>query len=626
MRYQVRRLGLPSSSTKHHSSSGCEARTYTCTATTSYTDADYGYGWYQFGRMPPQMVQPQFITLRTGSAKSSSVVSNASSATATSTASNAKPVLKEATAAAAATSTPGSIRDTSRSGLFWETTGLDVEPRWARQPDIDAIAQVVRRHLGITSPSQCVVTFHSSGTYNKHYHVHSPVHGRYLMRVILPVDPHNKTRGEVATLQLVRRKTDMPVPVVVAYDDTSDNEIGFEWILMELLEGKPAHVQWRKMNMRQKERLVGRMAEFQAQLSRCGNMTESGFRGIGTLGAISRGESDYVDLMMPEPGPMVSPVFFTGERWHYPVSRGPFQSSHDWLRSYLNIIIKEHSAALSQPQPLRTPDDDTESERRELAEGVTRVARKLTRLLHKIFPQLVHPSERTVLWHGDSLSLDNLLVDENGRITGVVDWECVSTMPRWVSTQFPEFLRGEVEREEEPHRNRYADVFSDEEDSDERQDGVADDVPDNEGKTELYWIHLMEYEQTQLRRVYSGRMNQLMGNGWDGEVEEAALKVDFLGAVSKCAQGFYLKRIEQWVDAVEAKEFVRLGDVLRGNVAGRKDSNASTTSGLGTGTPSTPSTDIRTTPGKTTIRTTATLSPRRGTENQRPRFSITKIY
>ncbi|CCC05158.1 hypothetical protein SMACR_07895 [Sordaria macrospora] len=619
MRYQVRRLALPTSSTTHQSSSGCEARTYTCTATTTYTDADYGYGWYQFGMMPPQMVQPQFITLRTGSAKSS-VVSNASSAT--STASNArdpKPTIKEATATA--TSTPSSIRDTSRSGLFWDSTGLDVEPRWARQPDIDAIAQVVRRHLGITTPSKCIVTFHSSGTYNKFYHVHSPVHGRYLMRVILPVDPHNKTRGEVATLQLVRRKTDIPVPVVVAYDDTSDNEIGFEWILMELLEGKPAHLRWRKMNMRQKERLVGRMAEFQAQLSRCGNMTESGFRGIGTLGATSRGESDYVDLMMPEPGPMVSPVFFTGERWHYPVSRGPFQSSHDWLRSYLNIIIKEHSAALSQPQP-RTPDDDnTDHEKRELAEGVTRVARKLTRLLHKIFPQLVHPPERTVLWQGDSLSLDNLLVDENGCITGVVDWECVSTMPRWVSTQFPEFMRGEVEREDEPHRSRYADVFSDEDASEDEQGDGVEDTPDNEGKTELYWIHLMEYEQTQLRRVYSSRMNQLMGNGWDGEVEEAALKVDFLSAVSKCAQGFYLKRIEQWVDAVEAKEFARLGDVLRGNVVGRKDSNASTTSG-----PGTPSTDTRTTPGKTMIRTTATLSPKRGTENQRPRFSITKIY
>lgn len=560
------------------------------------------------------MVQPQFITLRTGSAKSS-VVSSVS----TSTTSNTRESKMNPPTAAAATTT--SIRDTSRSGLFWDSAGLDIEPRWARQPDIDAIAQVVRRHLGITSPSQCVVTFHSSGTYNKLYHIHSPVHGRYLMRVILPVDPHNKARGEVATLQLVRRKTDIPVPVVVAYDDTSDNEIGFEWILMELLEGKPAHLRWRKMNMRQKERLVGRMAEFQAQLSRCGNMTESGFRGIGTLGATSRGESDYVDLMMPEPGPMVSPVFFTGERWHYPVSRGPFQSSHDWLRSYLNVILKEHSATLAQP----LLGDDTDREKRESAEGVTRVARKLTRLLHKLFPQLVHPPERTVLWHGDSLSLDNILVDDNGRITGVVDWECVSTMPRWVSTQFPEFLRGGVEREEEPHRSRYADVFSDEQASEGQDGDGVEDVPDNEGKTELYWIHLMEYEQTQLRRVYSARMSQLMGHGWDGEVEEVALKVDFLGAVAKCAQGFYLKRIEQWVDAIEGKEFVRLGDVLRGGVAGRKDSNASTASGAGVGT-GTAWTDTRTTLGKTTIKTTATLSPKRGSESQRPRFSITKIY
>jgi hypothetical protein len=37
--------------------------------------------------------------------------------------------------------------------------------------------------------------------------------------VSLPVDPGAKTRGEVATLQLVRRKTDVPVPRVIAFDD-----------------------------------------------------------------------------------------------------------------------------------------------------------------------------------------------------------------------------------------------------------------------------------------------------------------------------------------------------------------------------------------------------------------------
>jgi hypothetical protein len=105
-----------------------------------------------------------------------------------------------------------------------------------------------------------------------------------------------------------------------------------------------------------------------------------------------------------------------------------------------------------------------------------------------------------------------------------------------------------------------------------------DDSLDNEGKTELYWIHLMEYEQTQLRKVYAARMRQLRPD-WDLEVEEGALKVDFLGAVSRCGSGFYLRRIEQWVDAVERKEYLPLMEVLRVGIKKDKVTTKSTTSG-----------------------------------------------
>ncbi|KAK0645445.1 phosphotransferase enzyme family-domain-containing protein [Cercophora newfieldiana] len=365
-----------------------------------------------------------------------------------------------------------------------------------------------------------------------------------MMRVSLPVDPGAKTRGEVATLQLIRRKTDVPVPRVIAFDDTARNEIGFEWILMELMPGRPAYYRWRRMSMSAKETLVARIAEFQSQLFRCGGLS---FRSIGTLSTSSE---------VPEPGPIVSSVFFAGPHFHYTVPRGPFTSSHDWLRSHLMIIIKEHTTALST----------TDTADREYAEGVLRVTRKLLRLLPKIFPQLIHPAERTILWH-DDLSLMNLMVDDTGRITAVIDWECISTMPRWVASQMPEFLRG-THREVKPDRNRYTDVEGSE---DSTGDSALEDSLDNEGKTELYWIHLMEYEQTQLRKVFAARMRQLRPE-WEVEAQESQLRVDFLEAVTKCGGGFYLKRIEQWVDAVERKEFkVGLSEVLRVGMRKEKD-------------------------------------------------------
>jgi hypothetical protein len=143
-------------------------------------------------------------------------------------------------------------------------------------------------------------------------------------------------------------------------------------------------------------------------------------------------------------------------------------------------------------------------------------------------------------------------------------------MPRWVASQVPEFLRGAV-REVRPDRDRYTDV---DKGAEESASDDLDDSLDNEGKTELYWIHLMEYEQTQLRKVYAARMRQLRPE-WDIEVEEGALKVDFLGAVSRCGSGFYLRRIEYWVDAVERKEYLPLMEVLRVGV--QKDEAKNTT-------------------------------------------------
>lgn len=57
------------------------------------------------------------------------------------------------------------------------------------------------------------------------------------MRVSLPVDPRHKTAGEVATLRWIRKRSEMPVPKVVAFDDSNANEIGFEWILMQRMPG-----------------------------------------------------------------------------------------------------------------------------------------------------------------------------------------------------------------------------------------------------------------------------------------------------------------------------------------------------------------------------------------------------
>ncbi|KAG7288264.1 hypothetical protein NEMBOFW57_007795 [Staphylotrichum longicolle] len=333
--------------------------------------------------------------------------------------------------------------------------------------------------------------------------------------------------------------THVPVPKVIAFDDSRDNEIGFEWILMELMPGISAYKRWRKLSMAEKTWVVEQIAEFQSQLFRH-SLENAKFQSIGTL--CSRGEATEPDLEDPEPSRIVSRIFFWGDHYRYDIPRGPFRSSHDWLSAYLSIIRQEQLEVL---------ENDEDEETQEEAQECLQVANKLTKLLPKIFPQLQTPAERTVLWH-DDLSLQNVLIDvDDAKVTAVIDWECVSCQPLWVATEMPKFLLGPT-REEEPVRSEY---------EDESDEGRGDAELDNEGKTGLYWIHMMEYDQTQLRKVYTTKMKELWPQ-WETEAMYGSLKVDFMGAVARCASGWYLKRTEQWIDAVEGGEYPRLMDIL----------------------------------------------------------------
>ncbi|KAK4183477.1 kinase-like domain-containing protein [Podospora australis] len=321
-------------------------------------------------------------------------------------------------------------------------------PHMARNPLLPrpAIERVCRQHLSISAKEHCTVTFHASGTFNKLYVIKSPER-RLIMRVTLPVYPRHKTRAEVATLRW----------------------IGFEWILMEFMDGQSAHDRWRTLSMEQKAALTRQVATFQAELAGFGK-----FRGIGALEGVA-------------PGLLVSHEFFMGDHLHYDIPRGPFISSHDWLSTELQIILLDQKAILEKPE---VDEDDKEE-----ADERISAAQKLVSVLDKVFTPTGGETEPEItgLYH-DDLHLGNILVDEDGKIPAVLDWECVSAMPLWIFTEVPKFLDEEV-REEEPQIDGYGD---------------ADDE------------HRMEYEATQLRKAYEARLREL----WpEWLVEESVEKV-----------------------------------------------------------------------------------------------------
>ncbi|EEU37132.1 uncharacterized protein NECHADRAFT_97336 [Fusarium vanettenii 77-13-4] len=432
----------------------------------------------------------------------------------------------------------------TREGLAWEDRLFEQTPVWKTKPDVHAIETVCRRHFKLQPEEPCIIKFSSAGTCHRSYHISGPsLPGRFLMRIRLPVDPSLKTMGEVATLEWVRHFTKIPVPDIIAFDASSDNEIGFEWLMMPVVDGSTAYSMWRKMPMAAKERLSKQVANFQAQLFIASN-TKPPLRGIGTLTCPPGG---FTGLESVTIGQLVDRFWSMGSNYDYNVPRGPFASSREYADSYIRIIIEGIKSEF-----LSCQDEDDIAE----LEAEFKIAERLLGLLPTLFPVAELP-EPTVVCH-EYLILKNISVDDKGAIVAISDWEYVSAIPYWRATEMPDFLEG-PEREIMPIRDGY----SPEDPEVENEGCMGDDNEplDNEGVNSLYWIHQMEYEKTQLRKIYNERMRELQPT-WDTEVAAGTLKNDFMAAVGQCFASYMLDQVGEWIDAIEKGDNVRLRDFL----------------------------------------------------------------
>lgn len=129
-------------------------------------------------------------------------------------------------------------------GLEWVARTFSLKPKWTREPNLEAAKQIFMS-LGMMDEGPIATSFLAQGAFNKLYDIITPKNSEALiLRVTLPVDPRYKTLGEVATMNWVREHTNVPVPRVIAYEASNTNPVGFEWILMTKLPGKPLADVW----------------------------------------------------------------------------------------------------------------------------------------------------------------------------------------------------------------------------------------------------------------------------------------------------------------------------------------------------------------------------------------------
>lgn len=225
-------------------------------------------------------------------------------------------------------------------------------------------------------------------------------------------------RSEALTMRLIRQKTSIPVPEVIAFDASLDNELGCPYILESFVEGISLYDCWfnkaistEQLHIR-RTRVLYELAHAMAELGQfsfdCGgtpifdqgdNLISVGpMRSVdhkGMLDRLTSGEKDNQSALYFNAGPFSEP-------WKF----------------YLQSIVREKESQ----QPLQ--------------EGL----RGLLLLFLDWIPNFRGCGDKFVLTHPD-LDIANVIVSEDGHLQGIIDWVGIAAVPRSIGNEsYPTWL------------------------------------------------------------------------------------------------------------------------------------------------------------------------------------------
>ena len=226
--------------------------------------------------------------------------------------------------------------------------------------------------------------------------------------------------SEALTMRLIRRQTTIPVPEVFAFDGSLENELGCPFILMELIHGTPLHDVWFTQGMSQAKREQIRIRALQGIAEAMTQLNSFAFNQGGSLlfdakgNVTGIGSSNIVDFET-QYARMHSKDYDNTMAF---CQHGPFTDPTSYLPSLLDAR-------------------EEKGERCEVEEG----AHKLLRLFIEWSVTARKTEEKPfVLAHAD-LDYQNILVNNDGSLAGIIDWDGVAAVPRHIGCQsFPKFI------------------------------------------------------------------------------------------------------------------------------------------------------------------------------------------
>ena len=465
---------------------------------------------------------------------------------------------------------PAFSLEAQRSVMRWshERGYFLPDPNWLHGPNIDGIKETVwpiLERLGCKHGENISIEFLADGGFNRVYTVQTSARN-YVFRVALPVDPYYKTESDVATNELVRHFTTIPVPTIYAFDSSTHNPIGHEWMLMDkITSGKSLEDCWTAMSYDAKSGLARTLGDWTAQLTRITSIK------IGSI--YMRFADDRLGFFV---GRCVNNLLTQSNRLLYDIPRGPFESLRDYYAAILAIAgfdvvettlgylsgtvqFEENSSGskgtfLDQDiffrmrDPYDKPDSELTEDRRNELDLLRSGLGGLQHALPKLCAKTGIPDEMvTMLAHLD-LSRRNIFVDDEGVPIAVLDWENIQLGPLLFLTRVPDFM----DSAEEPDEPEKDDVYRPEFTNPEEE---AEFIKDNE---EWYTRHLNDYQCTMLRQLYRETLttlnSPLAGAVWEDMPEfdrELLERIHCFSAQAEDHQAWVNSQVGTNIDAEE---------------------------------------------------------------------------
>ena len=369
---------------------------------------------------------------------------------------------------------------------------------------VPALMEVSRK---ATSSRACVdISKHAESTFKKDFLCTMDDGKKVIARIPHDLDraPRYTTASEVATMDFVRRKVNIPVPEVFDYSIESNNEVGSEYIIMEYVRGEPLGTYWDDLQITDKGRIVLQLVEqlsplLALQFSKYGNLyfksdipsTESAPH---LYNEPSADDSKYCI------GPSSWFEFHDPERLAVGMSRGPCTSLSSWINigttpeeMWTSICereikwISKHAKPRDEDDPLRQLDSQ------ECPQSHIEILQKCIELAPSLTPPF--PSAVPTLWPSYLFPNDILVsyhVGEPPRIVSFHDWLKVDIGPLYLQHRVPRFITNADSAKKETHP----------------------DLPEDRPLERLYreYLHMLHPDKTESLQISYARLQKRLMN------------------------------------------------------------------------------------------------------------------